>query len=291
MAGGDRKFQKLSDSLSGISRKDLNLREDNLNKRLYEDLVRKIDKNQDYSDLFRHMDAEAIRDIGEASAGKFARDQYGIKSAKDLPSLYEKPEILKDIDVSENPSLLEKESAHGIYYPKQKKIILPSQEDLATGIHEWSHPYDELAHGYYNLSDVLTGNKKVPKGTDLYAKGLEAAEDLNRGHFFRDDLKGLSQLTRMIKGQPLKMVAPLLKAAGVGALAASAAGIGNKALAGDFKGAAGDALDLGTDMTPILGEVKMAISPSELAEDSDKVKTPDFDFTPYKTLKQKLKTE
>jgi hypothetical protein len=303
MAGGEanKKYQQLLDrmqsntDLSSSKNKDLGLREDVLNKREYEDLVKRIDKNKDptklsdeISDLFLNKDAFAGRDFTEAAAGKFAKENLGVKTADDLIKHYEKPELLKDLNIVENPKLLDERNAHGIYFPKEKKIVLPTGEDIGTALHELSHPYDERAHGFYNLTDALTGNKAA-KGMDLKAKGLEAIEDLNRGHFYKDDLKGLSQLVRMIKGQPLRVVAPLLKATGIGALAASAAGIGNKAMAGDFKGATKEAIDLGTDFIPGVGEAKMALTPSELGEDQDQVKNREpYDFSPYKKLKSKL---
>jgi hypothetical protein len=253
-------------------RKDLGLREDVLNKREYEDLVRRIDKNKDptrlseeISDLFLNKDAYAGRDFTEAAAGRFAKENLGVKTADDLIKHYEKPEVLSNLNIVENPKLLEQEGAHGIYYPKQKKIVLPTGEDISTAIHEFSHPYDELAHGYYNLSDALTGNKAA-KGMNLGAKGLEAIEDLNRGHFFRDDLKGLSQLVRMIKGQKLRGLAvPALGALGA---AGALMGTAEKAQAGDIPGAALSAASVvdPTGVASAASQVRERLQHPELAK-------------------------
>lgn len=203
-------------------------------KRLYEELLKRLGRGEDISDLVKNYNAYDIRDLGEQAAGQFAKDQYGVKTAPDLIPLFERPEELSGLNFHENPKLLREENAKGIYYPKDKKIVLNNAEDIATGLHELSHPYDERAHGFYNLTDALSGNKKV-KGIDLGAKGLEAAEELNRGHFFKDDLKGFSQLSRMLKGDKLRGLAlPALGAAGLGASLYSA---GAKAAEGDIPGA------------------------------------------------------
>jgi hypothetical protein len=80
-------------------------------------------------------------------------------------------------------------------------------------------------------------------------------------------------------GNKLKGFGPLLGMLGAGAMAF---GAGNKAMAGDLPGAAGDVADLATDYIPGVGQAKMALGSSPLGEGSDKVvnKKP-FDFTPY----------
>lgn len=203
-----------------------------MTKRQYEELLKRLSGGEDISDMVKNYDAHTIRDFGEQAAGKFAKDQYGANTVEDLKKLYEKPEVLANTSIHENPKLLNELDAHGIYYPKQNKIILNNAEDLATGIHELSHPYDEKAHGFFNVRDALTGNKKSV-GMDLAAKGLEAAEELNRGHFFKDDLKGFAQLQRMLKGQPLRNIA--IPALALGSALYSA---GSKASEGDLTGAA-----------------------------------------------------
>lgn len=253
-------------------------RHDSLNKRWYEGLLKSLERGESPEDSFKHMNAYGVRDTSEAAAGKFLQDQYGAKDVNDIKKHFEKPELLDNISVSENPKMLAAENASGLYIPKDKKIILNSGEDLATGLHELSHPYDEAAHGYYNLTDALTGNKKS-KGLDLGAKGLEAAEELNKGHFFGDSVKGLEQLKRLMSGNKLKSVvtalAPALKYAG------PAAGI-YAATQGDVFAAdptgmlQADAVGQGSDIVP---------------------KDEQFDFSPYKTespskfesLKKKLK--
>ncbi|MFZ4411503.1 MAG: hypothetical protein ACOYOV_00370 [Bacteroidales bacterium] len=76
----------------------------------------------------------------------------------------------------------------------------------------------------------------------------------------------------------------MLALAGPAAVAAGAFGIGNKAMAGDIKGAAGDTADMATDYMPGIGEAKMALSSAPLGEHSDEVNgEKPFDFSKYKT--------
>jgi hypothetical protein len=239
----------------------------NLNKRWYEGLLKSLSSGQSPEDSFKHMNAYGVRDTSEAAAAKFLQDQYGANDVNDIKKHFEKPELLDNISVSENPKMLAAENANGLYIPKQKKIVLNSGEDLATGLHELSHPYDEAAHGYYNLTDALTGNKKS-KGLDLGAKGLEAAEELNRGHFFQDNIKGLEQLKRLMKGDKLRSmvtaISPALKAAGPAAAL--------------YAMSQGDAF--AADPTGLL-------QADEVGKNSDIVpKDEQFDFSPYKTESQ-----
>lgn len=251
---------------------------DNLNKRWYENLLKTLDRGESPEDSFKHMNAYGVRDTSEAAAAKFLQDQYGAKDVNDIKKHFEKPELLDNISVSENPKMLAAENASGLYLPKDRKIILNSGEDLATGLHELSHPYDEKAHGFYNLTDALTGNKKT-KGLDLGAKGLDAAEELNKGHFFQDSIKGLEQLKRLMSGNKLRSVAttlaPALKAAGPAA-----------ALYGMSQGDV-----FAADPTGML-------QANAVGERSDEIpKDEQFDFSPYKTespssfeeLRKKLK--
>jgi hypothetical protein len=238
-------------------------RHDSLNKRWYENLLKSLERGESPEDSFRNMNAYGVRDTSEAAAAKFLQDQYGAKDVNDIKKHFENPELLGDISVSENPKALVAENAKGMYLPKDKKIVLNSGEDLATGLHELSHPYDERAHGFYNLSDALTGNKKA-KGLDLGATGLEAAEELNKGHFFQDNIKGLEQLKRLMKGEKLRSLAaavsPALKALG------PAAGL--------YAATQGDVF--AADPTGML-------QADAVGEGSDQIKGEQFDFSPYKT--------
>ena len=250
----------------------------NLNKRWYESLLKSLERGESPDDLFKHMNAYGVRDTSEAAAAKFLQDQYGAKDVNDIKKHFEKPELLDNISVSENPKMLAAENANGMYLPKDKKIILNSGEDLATGLHELSHPYDEAAHGYYNLTDALTGNKKV-KGANLSATGLKAAEELNKGHFYDDSIKGLEQLKRLIKGEKLRSIAaavsPALKALGPAA-----------ALYGMSQGDVFAADPTGLLQADAAGEGSDVVPKGE-----------QFDFSPYKTespsnfeeLRKKLK--
>lgn len=239
-------------------------RHDSLSKRWYEGLLKSLERGESPEDSFKHMNAYGVRDTSEAAAAKFLQDQYGVKDVNDIKKHFEKPELLDNISVSENPKMLAAENANGLYLPKDKKIILNSGEDLATGLHELSHPYDEVAHGYHNLTDALTSSKKV-KGLDLGAKGLEAAEELNKGHFFQDGVKGLQQLKRLIKGDKLRSIAgtiaPALKYVGPAA-----------AIYGMSQGDA-----FAADPTGLLQADEVGKGSDEIPKDEQ------FDFSPYKT--------
>lgn len=241
-------------------------RHDSLNKRWYEGLLKSLERGESPEDSFRNMNAYGVRDTSEAAAAKFLQDQYGAQDTNDIKKHFENPELLDDISVSENPKALIAENAKGMYLPKEKKILLNSGEDLATGLHELSHPYDEKAHGFYNLTDALTGNKKA-KGLDLGAKGLEAAEELNKGHFFGDNIKGLEQLKRLMKGDKLRSmvsaISPALKYAGP---AAAVYGMSQ-----------GDAF--AADPTGLLQADEVGKGSDEIPKDEQ------FDFSPYKTEK------
>jgi hypothetical protein len=84
-------------------------------------------------------------------------------------------------------------------------------------------------------------------------------------------------------GKKVRSFAPLLGMLGAGA---AAMGVGEKAMAGDFRGAGMEAADLATDYIPGISQAKMALQSDELGKGSDVVgQKPSFDFTPFRTNK------
>lgn len=112
---------------------------------------------------------------------------------------------------------------------------------------------------------------------------LEEAFQPSIGKVFRSAGEAASAGAKKA-GRGLKSFGPLLGMLGAGA---AAAGIGNKAMAGDFQGAGVDAADLATDYVPGLSQAKMALQSDEVGKGSDQVQGKEqFDFTPYKTEKK-----
>ena len=82
-------------------------------------------------------------------------------------------------------------------------------------------------------------------------------------------------------GKKLRSFAPLLGMLGTGALAMSA---GQKAMAGDIPGAAGEVTDAATDYIPGIAQAKLALNSAPLGARSDITAGKEqFDFDPYKT--------
>lgn len=121
---------------------------------------------------------------------------------------------------------------------------------------------------------------KTPILQDLVPKILEKGGTVGKFEEAADPILG-----KVVKkaGKGLKSFGPLLGMLGAGA---AAAGIGNKAMAGDLGGAGMDAADLATDYVPGLSQAKMALQSDELGKGSDVVgQQPSFDFSPYRTNK------
>lgn len=206
------------------------------------------------SDLLRNKDPLAVRNDLSTALGQHTLQNY------DEPlNIFNNKDILKEVPV-EYTKL--PEGTAGRFDKINQKIQLPYENpDLInrqTGVklHEYGHVNDNLKG--FNESQPLDLNNSFLKKT-----GLENAENAI-GQHHASGLFEKEALTNLLKNKKLEMALPLIKAAGIGALGLSAAGIGQKAMAGDYGGAALDTADLGTDLLPIIGEAKMAASPSEL---------------------------
>lgn len=205
------------------------------------------------SDLLRNKDTYAIRNDLSTALGEHVNKNY------DEPlNIFEKKDLLKEVPVNYTnlpEGIAGRHSKEaGIYLPFEN----PDMPARQTGVklHEYGHANDALNN--FNESNPFDKSSKLLKNS-----GLENAEELIGKHH-EVGMFEKEALANLLKNKKLAMVAPLLKATGIGAIGASAVGIGNKAMAGDFKGAAGDTADLATDLTPIVGEAKLALSPTEL---------------------------
>lgn len=254
-----------------------------LNPKFYQELIDRIRNGQPYEDMFSKHDPYAIRDIAEESLGEFTKGKHPY-------DLYERPELLKSVPINEVPDM----SEHGVakfFRDKRTKtpileepmsISLRNRNDRGTLLHETQHIYDLKTQPNIiqldempdknilsNIKKELDIKRPVKSLSDL--RGVEEATEYLNPHFKPDvdksklgKLKQFVNLERAVKGLPLKSIAPLLKATGIGALGYQAMGIGNKAMAGDFGAAGMETLDLATDLAPGIGEVKDAIRPTEM---------------------------
>ena len=155
---------------------------------------------------------------------------------------------------------------------------------------EFSEAIKDAANEYGIAKKALTDKEKYAKAVNdmaekkiLYAMRNESVPHYPTNSMLMDlsDKHGGIPLPADVGiGQPSKSrfgfgrglggaVGPLLKGLGIGATALTAAGIGQKAMAGDLAGAAKDAVDVGTDYIPYVSEAKMAISSPELGNDLD----------------------
>lgn len=95
-----------------------------------------------------------------------------------------------------------------------------------------------------SLVDTMSGVKKA---------GAAIKEDLPKG----------SALSLVKNSSGFAKALPML---GLGATALAGLGIANKLQAGEIEGAGIDAADIATDYAPVVGQVKMAIKPTELGD-------------------------
>lgn len=227
----------------------------NLNKKFYDKLVDQIKTDvpdEEVAKMFEKYNPASIRNGLEEASAIYAGN-------KDIRDFYEQPELFKNVSIKEQPNMIDPgrynfhvDPKTGLYVPESKsKILLKDKGDLATLGHEFQHHYDEASRPLVKVADDLTDSealKMIKKEkpdlkqlTDL--KGLKDAALYYKDHFKPDpefgagQLKQFLNLKRMIKGNPLKMVAPI-------AIGAAALGIGEKAYAGDTKGATQDALSM-----------------------------------------------
>lgn len=251
----------------------------NLNDRFYQELIDRIKNGQEYNSMLENYDPHAIRDILEEAAGRYAKSK-GITHPFDL---FENPELLKKIQLIENPNLADHASFKykvdpktGLYLPDEKaSIIVKNKGDLGTSIHETQHAYDEVSRPKLFLPDEPSEQQLIAKVKDELdlprkirsmedLKGMEEAVSYSAGHFKPDvegkfeKLKSALNLERVVKGEPLKTIAPILKGAGYLGTGLAAASIANKAMAGEPVEAAKEAADFGSYFIPYVGEARMA---------------------------------
>ena len=103
-----------------------------------------------------------------------------------------------------------------------------------------------MVHWNIEKSTFLTFRKET---------GLSNSEKVLDNHHLGNTFFERGALSKLQKGGKLVLsaLAPLAKATGIGAMGLAAAGIGNKAMAGDFKGATGDAGELAYEVaTPAI---------------------------------------
>lgn len=255
-----------------------------LNPRFYQELISKIEHNEPYYDMFDKYTPQAIRDMIEEAQAEYTKGTHPF-------DLYEKPELVSKIPIKEVPNLpnygefnLKAYKATGLpALDHPMEILVKDRRDLGTLGHEVQHAYDTMSQPNVvepmlrpepqsNLLSRIKQELEIPRKilTEQDLRGLEETSAYYGKHFKPDvedkfgKLKQLLNLERVVKGQPLKAVAPLVKAAGVGALGMAASSIANKAMAGDVGEAALEAADVGTDFIPVVGEIKTAVRPSEL---------------------------
>lgn len=255
---------------------------DQINPKFYDQLISKIKAGEPYDDMFFNRDPKAIADMLEEASAEYTKNKHPY-------DLFEKPELFKGVDLKIDPNLKMRGEA-GRYVDKTTgldlqdrpmTIKLADPKDKATLLHEAQHIYDYKSQPNIiqpkeasessiikQLKENLDLKRNINSVNDL--KGLEEATQFYSKHFKPDPetkfekLKQALNLERIIGGKGLKSLAPIMKAAGVGAIGASAIGIGNKASAGEYGGATLDSIDLATDLTPVLGEIKMAVNPTNL---------------------------
>ena len=197
-----------------------------LTKKFKDELLSKVKNGEPVDDMFTQYSPYATRDLLEEAAAEAS----GNKHAFDL---FEKPELLKDVKVYENPKM---EDWGEALLGKNSQITLRNKGDKASLIHEAQHVYDHLSQpnvpdarevALKTLRDQLDIKRPIKSYSDL--KGLEEASAFMANHFKPDIAEGTSRLKqlinleRIVKGQPLKSIAVAgIPLAGAGlALAAS----------------------------------------------------------------------
>lgn len=248
-----------------------------LTKKFKDELLSKIKTGEPVDDMFSKYSPLATRDLLEEAAA----DASGNKHVYDL---FEKPELLKDVKVYENPKMADWGEA---LLGKNSQITLRNKNDKGTLIHEAQHVYDHLSQP--NIADVPElsriealqkikadlGIKRPIKSLSDF-KGLEEAAAFMTDHFKPDPIEGsarlkqLINLERIVKGQPLKSIAAAgIPLAGAGlALAASI----NDAKAGDYLGAglhAASAIDP-TGLSGVASDINQRLKDPEYAKEAAK---------------------
>lgn len=229
----------------------------NITKEAYEQLVDRIKNDAPVESMFKGYNPYDIRDALEESIALKAGN-------KDIRDFYEKPELFSNVTIKAQPNMRDNgmyksfvDQETGLWAPNIKnQILLKDKSDIATLGHELQHHYDKASNPLSKIvqelpEDEIIKNlkKEMPHINNFQdIKGLEGATKFLKDHFNPDpefgsgQLKQFLNLKRMIKGGPLKMIAPI-------AMGAAAFGIGEKAYAGDLKGAGKDTIDLLSPMS------------------------------------------
>lgn len=223
-----------------------------IDERLYGQIMERMQSGDPIDDLLQNYEAYDIRNLLEEAAAK----KIGNKNPIDF---FQRPEVLKDIKIKSDPNFpaygefraaYNKDS--GLINPKSGIITLNNPNDKASLIHELQHGYDDLSDltrpGYFDKElDENAVRKSLGLGSKQELKGLETATEMFGQHFRPEPsnkfgkLKQILNLERLAKGQPLKAIAPI-------AVGAAAFGVGEKAMAGDMKGAKQEAGQLALDL-------------------------------------------
>lgn len=230
----------------------------------YYDSIKKAIESGDHDmlqNLFRNKDSLAIRHDLSTALGQHVNDNYD-----DALNIFQNKAKLEEVPINYTDKLPDRVAGRfvdkqGAEYIKGKEgIFLPvnSSDSLSrqtgTRIHELAHANDRINN--FRESNPFPKTKEA-----LSATGLEKAEEIIGDHHKVGFLEkeALKDLLQNKKIQSLAAIGgPLAKAAGLGALGLSVAGVANKAMAGEPVEAAKDAADIGSYFIPYVGEMRMA---------------------------------
>lgn len=202
------------------------------------------------ANLVRQKDPLAIRHDLSTILGQHVQENY------DNPrNIFSEKKLIEDIPV-EYTDL--PEGIAGKFNKTEGKILVP-KVDLEKTPRQIGVESHELAHALDKAKGFEGSQKFNP--SMLKKTGLEAAEEAFGGHHARGFFEK-EALLDLLRNKKLGMLAPVLKAAGIGAIGAAAAGIGEKAMAGDLSGAASDTGELAYDV--IAPPALQAASPTTL---------------------------
>lgn len=157
--------------------------------------------------------------------------------------------------------------------------------------------------GYFNdITSKLHGPEVPPANTLTEIKDIAS---LPKSKFLKDTVvegaealksKPTSKIMDLAKkglggtGKLAATLGPLAKALGLAGTIAGAMGAGQKAMAGDFTGAATQGVGTATDLVPGVNELKMALRTEGLGAGSDKIdpNMKPFNFAPYQVNNSKM---
>jgi hypothetical protein len=216
---------------------------------------------------------------------------------KKLINLFENPKKLEEIELVKDPEVLsklfKKNPDYAGLYANNKIHVDPRlsiEDQLSVLAHEYGHGQDQkMFPKDFSKSFVADERVRNLQGTKklLDMKGLEDTENLLEEHHLTPSFFEKYGLDQIKKNKKFQLLLPMLKAAGIAGVAAKAAGIGEKALAGEFPEAAKEAaswgLDEGTDKIPYVGQAKMALSSEQLGGDPESKAVEDPESNEFKS--------